>query len=195
MNWIKSSIQLGQLLSNIEPRLLKITVFITRLLSYMKYRMKWKETKTMNRMSDQRVEYNNRTLAGMHREIDKAEDKELRGEVDPNGTDAHSLGSKLDAGKPDCSLLGMFGRALLQVSRVGTFGADKYSRGGWQHVPDGFNRYTAAMLRHYLAENTSKVDSELPVLHAAQVAWNALARLEFMVKEYEDSVEAEERGG
>jgi hypothetical protein len=51
------------------------------------------------------------------------------------------------------------------------------------------------MLRHYLAENTSKMDSELPVLHAAQVAWNALARLEFMVKEYEDSVEAEERGG
>jgi hypothetical protein len=173
----------------------------------MKYRMKWKETKTMNKdhympgycdpiQSAKTAAKKIKTLAGMHREIDKAEDKDkLRGEVDPNGTDAHSLGSKLDDGKPDCSLLGMFGRALLQVSRVGTFGAAKYSRGGWQHVPDGFNRYTAAMLRHYLAENTSKVDSELPVLHAAQVAWNALARLEFMVKDYEDSVEAEERGG
>lgn len=104
-------------------------------------------------------------------------------ECDPNGIDAHAPGAKLDAGKPDASLLGFFGLALLAVSEVGTYGAKKYTRGGWQEVSDGVNRYTAAMLRHYLSENQSRYDSDLPVLHAAQVAWNALARLELMLRE------------
>ena len=110
------------------------------------------------------------------------------GETDPNGVDQHDLGAKLDSGKPDASLLGMFGRALLAVAEVGTHGAAKYTRGGWQHVSDGFNRYTAAMLRHYLKENQEEYDTDLPVLHAAQVAWNALARLELLLREKEEDV-------
>jgi hypothetical protein len=106
---------------------------------------------------------------------------DLVNEKDPTGRDQHELGAKVDAGKPDASLLGMFGKALLEVARVGTYGAEKYTRGGWQHVPDGINRYTAAMLRHFLQENDHEYDSDLPVLHAAQVAWNALARLELML--------------
>jgi hypothetical protein len=81
----------------------------------------------------------------------------------------------------------MFGEALQEVARVGTYGAEKYTRGGWQTVPDGVNRYTAAMLRHVLQENAGRYDSDLPVLHAAQVAWNALARLELMLREGEDN--------
>jgi hypothetical protein len=104
-------------------------------------------------------------------------------EEDPNGTDQHSSGAKLDSNKPDMSLLGMFGKALLAVAEVGTFGADKYTRGGWQHVPNGFDRYTAAMLRHYFKEDGSDMDDDLPVLHASQVCWNALARLELKLKE------------
>lgn len=102
---------------------------------------------------------------------------------DPNGINQHSAGAKLDAGKPDASLLLMFGRALVEVSAVGTFGARKYSRGGWQHVSDGVNRYTAAMLRHLLAENEGPIDGESGLRHAAQVAWNALARLELILRE------------
>jgi hypothetical protein len=104
------------------------------------------------------------------------------GESDPDGIDQHAPGAKTDKGKPDCSLLLYFGKALTAVSEVGTFGAEKYTRGGWQTVADGINRYTAAMLRHVLQENYEEYDRDLPVMHAAQVAWNALARLELMLR-------------
>ena len=104
-------------------------------------------------------------------------------EADPNGISQHDDGAKLDRGKPDCSLLGMFGLALLAVSEVGTLGAEKYTRGGWRNVPNGIVRYTAAMVRHFLKEDREEYDDELPVRHAAQVAWNALARLELIIEE------------
>jgi hypothetical protein len=107
-------------------------------------------------------------------------------EKDPNGIEQHDIGAKLDSGKPDCSLLGYFGLALLAVAEVGTHGAKKYTRGGWQYVDDGINRYTAAMERHFLKENYEKMDDDLPVMHAAQVAWNALARLELILREEKD---------
>lgn len=106
-------------------------------------------------------------------------------EEDPNGVDQHAPGAKLDAGKPDCSLLGYFGKALLEVSRVGTFGAQKYTRGGWQYVDDGINRYAAAMLRHYFKEGGGEIDDDSGLLHAAHEAWCALARLELILRERE----------
>jgi hypothetical protein len=107
-------------------------------------------------------------------------------EKDPNGLKQHEPGAKTDAGKPDASLLLMFGRALLEVARVGTLGAKKYTRCGWQSVPDGKNRYTAALLRHLLTEPYEEYDKDLNVPHAAQSAWNALARLELMLREKEN---------
>lgn len=107
-------------------------------------------------------------------------------EVDPYGIKQHDNGAKLDAGKPDTSLLLMFGRALLEVSKVSTVGAAKYTRGGWQFVPEGVQRYTAALLRHLFKENYERLDNDTELLHAAQVAWNALARLELLLREDED---------
>jgi hypothetical protein len=107
----------------------------------------------------------------------------LTEEVDPNGVEQHSPGAKLDAGKPDLSLLLYFGRALLDVGAVGTFGAQKYTRGGWQTVQDGENRYTAALLRHLMREGQGeKYDADSGLLHAAHAAWNALARLELQLR-------------
>lgn len=106
-------------------------------------------------------------------------------EEDPHGIAQHKPGAKLDDGKPDASLLLMFGRALSEVAAVGTFGAKKYSRGGWQSVPNGRVRYTAAMLRHLLKEDSEEVDEDIGLLHAAAVAWNALARLELILRERE----------
>jgi hypothetical protein len=103
----------------------------------------------------------------------------------PGGIGYHDHGAKADDLKPDCSLLLMFGKALRAVSRVGTFGARKYTRGGWQGVDDGFNRYTAALLRHLFQEHYEEFDRDLPVRHAEQVAWNALARLELLLREKE----------
>lgn len=106
-----------------------------------------------------------------------------QGESDPDGIAQHEHGAKTDSGKPDCSLLLMFGRALEAVAEVGTFGAEKYTRGGWQGVCDGIHRYTAALLRHLFKEHYEEYDMDLPVKHAAQVAWNSLARLELILRE------------
>jgi hypothetical protein len=114
-----------------------------------------------------------------------------KGEKDPTGLGQHDAGAKTDEGKPDCSLLLYFGKALRDVARVGTFGALKYTRGGWQTVPDGINRYTAALLRHLCDEHYEKFDKDLPVRHAAQVAWNALARLELMLRSENSPEEAD----
>ena len=110
-------------------------------------------------------------------------------EQDPNGKHATEPGAKLDSGKIDMSLLLMFSQALEAVADVGTQGAKKYTRGGWQDVPDGIDRYTAAMLRHLTKEQRETIDIDLSeragrgVLHAACVAWNALARLELILRE------------
>ncbi|AUR97649.1 hypothetical protein NVP1243O_26 [Vibrio phage 1.243.O._10N.261.54.B5] len=106
-------------------------------------------------------------------------------EQDPNGIDQHDNGAKLDAGKPMAGrLLGMFGGALMAVSEVGTFGAKKYTEGGWQHVEDGFKRYDDAGMRHFLKRGMGEefdADSELP--HLAHEAWNALAKLELYLRD------------
>ena len=107
-------------------------------------------------------------------------------EADPHGIDQHAPGAKLDAGKIMGGLLGDFSRALLAVAEVGTFGAEKYSRGGWQSVPNGIERYTDAAWRHLLKESLENLDPDSDLLHAAHLAWNALSRLELMLRESTD---------
>jgi hypothetical protein len=111
-------------------------------------------------------------------------------EADPSGMKASQPGAKLDAGKVDvlrgCILY--FPAALAAVAQVSEFGARKYSWEGWRSVPDGINRYGAALARH-LCHKPDAVDSGpggTNLLHAAQVAWNALARLELIIKEQND---------
>lgn len=109
-------------------------------------------------------------------------------ECDPNGKSAKDAGAKLDAGKvrPELIIRG-FSRALLEVARVGTFGADKYSDDGWITVPQGRKRYTDAMYRHLLKEHTGEyADPESGIQHAAHTAWNALARLELTLRDLAD---------
>ena len=104
-------------------------------------------------------------------------------ELDPNGLPANALGAKLDAGKPLAGILLDFSLALRAVVAVGTFGANKYARGGWQEVDNGIERYTDAMLRHALKEPRETHDPDSGLHHAAHLAWNALARLELMLRE------------
>ena len=108
-------------------------------------------------------------------------------EHDPNGVQAHDPGAKLDGGKVIAELLLDFSHALLAVAEVATFGAKKYSRGGWQHVENGETRYTGALLRHLL--NRDEIDADSGLLHDAQVAWNALARLELKLRRLNDNSE------
>jgi hypothetical protein len=108
-------------------------------------------------------------------------------EHDPTGRAQHEPGAKLDGGKRLPHLvLGRFARALDAVTEVGTYGATKYSPRGWETVPDGVERYSEAMVRHWLAEQQGiECDGESQLQHAAHLAWNALARLELMLREQE----------
>lgn len=108
-------------------------------------------------------------------------------EADPHGTHQHAPGAKLDAGKNRVGLVvGGFSRALQAVGRVGTFGAGKYSPDGWITVPNGVERYTDAMYRHLLDEAAGEtLDPQTGIQHAAHAAWNALARLDLMLREQE----------
>ena len=96
----------------------------------------------------------------------------------------HNPGVKLDNNKNRLGLVLLgFSRALQEVGKVGTFGAKKYTDNGWMSVEDGEIRYTDAMLRHLFQEANGEVyDEESGMYHAAQVAWNALARLDLMLR-------------
>lgn len=100
---------------------------------------------------------------------------------------ATERGVKHDAGKPRLDLvLGGFARALLAVGDVGTFGAKKYTDNGWTNVDNGEQRYTDALLRHLLAERSGQFrDGESELMHAAHVAWCALARLDLQLRQLE----------
>ena len=97
--------------------------------------------------------------------------------------------------------LSRFPRALLEVARVSRLGCIKYDLPlddtDFLDVSDGFGRYTDALGRHLLKETTEgnisiETGGNLPpegvaTRHDAQVAWNALARLEIKLREEEES--------
>lgn len=104
-------------------------------------------------------------------------------ECDPNGMMPHAPGAKLDHGKQKAAVLHDFALALKAVSDVGTFGAIKYSRGGWQHVPNGQERYHDALWRHLLTSRHEEIDPDSGLDHLAHLAWNALAILDLKLRE------------
>ena len=102
-------------------------------------------------------------------------------EQDPTGLAANDPGAKLDAGKVMAGTLSDFSAALMEVAKVGTFGAKKYSRGGFLHVENGKERYLDALYRHLLkmGNDYGAMDEETNLTHLAAVAWNALAILQY----------------
>lgn len=93
---------------------------------------------------------------------------------------------KYDGGKPSLyrGVIDYFPRALEEVGKVSSFGASKYSWAGWEGVPEGFARYSDAMVRHLIAEAKGEIlDPDSGLLHASHQAWGALARLELLLRE------------
>lgn len=105
-------------------------------------------------------------------------------EADPHGIDQHQPGAKVDAGKVRMHLItGGMARAITEVAKVGTFGAAKYTDGGWVEVPDGFRRYEDAQQRHAAYRHMGEViDPDSKLLHLAHEAWNALAKLDLYLR-------------
>ncbi|RKP44745.1 dATP/dGTP diphosphohydrolase domain-containing protein [Pararobbsia silviterrae] len=110
-------------------------------------------------------------------------------ETDPKGLDSRVMGAKTDAQKVRPSLiLNDMPRAILAIAQLGTIAVRlKYSPGSWLQVERGIERFTDAMDRHRLAEGLEVFDENTPgfeeVRHATSVAWNALARLELILRE------------
>lgn len=110
---------------------------------------------------------------------------ETFGKIDPTGKNQHETGAKLDYGKIRMGLIMEgFAPALREVAKIGTFGANKYTDNGWKDVPNAKARYTDAMYRHLNIEAMGEeIDPDSNELHAAHAAWNALARLYFILEE------------
>lgn len=74
-------------------------------------------------------------------------------------------------------------RLVKRIVEVYDFGAKKYGANSWQNLPDGYNRYKAAMFRHIVAfEDGEDKDPESGLHHLAHAAWNSLAMLYFALK-------------
>lgn len=103
---------------------------------------------------------------------------------DPDGINQHAPGAKLDKGKQRPSLIfDSMSRALSGVVQVGTFGAAKYSDGGWLEVNNGIDRYRDAQLRHESAIARGElVDPESGLPHDFHRAWNVLAQVELKAR-------------
>lgn len=67
---------------------------------------------------------------------------------------------------------------LEEIVKIYTMGAEKYGENTWQNLPNGYERYKAALFRHIVAyEKGETTDKESNLLHLAHAAWNALAML------------------
>lgn len=97
-------------------------------------------------------------------------------------------GTKFDDGKPRLAeMIIDFKEPLLELCKVWEFGAKKYSKSNWKLVENGKDRYTNALLRHLIAEEDKLTDDETELLHSAHIAFNALARMYFILKEKENN--------
>ena len=136
----------------------------------------------------------------LSKQPDKEENMTDWNSISSEKLDQHTPGAKLDHDKVDMSLLQFLHNALLEVCHVMDYGQTKYSRGGFLEVDDAINRYTAAMWRHYLKECSGELYDQgdpfydtpkgLPfkgtLRHDAQLAVNALFRLEYRMREEKD---------
>lgn len=74
-----------------------------------------------------------------------------------------------------------------EIVKVYTAGSKKYGDNNWQALPNGVQRYKAALLRHLVEfEKGNEVDEETGCKHLAQVAWNAIAMLYLSKNKKED---------
>lgn len=96
----------------------------------------------------------------------------------------YSIAGQIDVVNPSAqSLLEAVPETLLQVCRVGTFGANKYTDHGWLTVEDGINRYLDACARHILQHYIEPIeDEESGLLHLAHAAWNVMAVFELKIR-------------
>ena len=86
-------------------------------------------------------------------------------------------GIKYDSEKPKMNLLPP--KAIVEISKVLTFGASKYDAENWRKLDDLQNRYTAGALRHIFAHmDGEELDPETNLSHLAHAMCCLLFKLE-----------------
>ncbi len=102
---------------------------------------------------------------------------------------ATKKGVKLDDGKVRMDLFPL--EVAESISKVLTFGAQKYTGNGWQQVPDAVKRYQAAMLRHLTAiEKGELYDDESGLPHIYHVGCCVTFLIYFFNREEEFILES-----
>jgi hypothetical protein len=102
---------------------------------------------------------------------------------------ATEKGVKLDQGKIRMDLFPL--EVAESISKVLTFGAQKYTENGWQQVPDAVKRYQAAMLRHLTAiEKGELYDDESGLPHIYHVGCCVTFLIYFFNREEEFILES-----
>lgn len=100
-----------------------------------------------------------------------------------------SKGLKFDAEKPKMYLLPP--KATVEVSKVLSFGAEKYDEQNWRKLDNLQNRYTGGALRHIFAHiDNEKIDKDSGLSHLAHAICCLLFKLEI---ELEDAKSEEKR--
>ena len=97
-------------------------------------------------------------------------------------------GIKYDGEKPKMNLLPP--KAIVEVAKVLTFGAEKYGAENWKELEDLQNRYTAGALRHIFAHmDGEKLDPETGLSHMAHALCCLLFKLEIELEDGESKEE------
>lgn len=93
-----------------------------------------------------------------------------------------SEGKKFDSAKPKMYLLPP--KAIVEVSKVLTFGAEKYDEENWRKLDNLQNRYTGGALRHLFAHLDGELkDPETGYSHLAHAMCCLLFKLEIELEE------------
>ena len=100
-------------------------------------------------------------------------------------------GIKYDSEKPKMNLLPP--KAIVEISKVLTFGAAKYDAENWRKLDDLQNRYTAGALRHIFAHmDGEELDPETNLSHLAHAMCCLLFKLEIELEERSKEEESRE---
>ena len=122
----------------------------------------------------------NGTIAQALRDVDDRVDEIMKDipYVDKTGTD--------EKPNPMRDVYQEFPLAMTEIAKCTAYGATKHPPRGWQTFDSeyGIVYHTGKLGRHLLAEETEGMFNETDggLLHPAQVAWNALARLEHILR-------------
>ena len=106
-------------------------------------------------------------------------------------------GKKFDSEKPMMQLLPS--KALVEVSKVLSFGANKYGKENWRELDDLQDRYTGGTLRHIFAHMDDEFkDPETNYSHLAHAVCGLLFKLEIELEKdkeerLRESISAEHR--